>query len=427
MTNVPINKIKSKGSLKNFGLVLSKEPDKRAYVLGSLALPFVVLKEDGQWDQFMPKYEPQFNDEFDSDGCTVWGSLNALEFLVKYLTNVDQNYSERFNYILAKVRPPGADPHQVIESIRDNGVIAEALLPFLKTQSFAEFLKPNPMTRNLLDEGMKFPYEIQHEYVWAPGSSITKEQKVAFIKAALKTSPIGVTVTAWFENDNGVYVDENQPNTHWCVCFGWNDQKRAWKIFDSYDQSVKLYSFDSQIDIAKRFHLEKNNYLPKLSLIGQILAKISQLIAQMFPPKSVISPVPVTPTPMPPTPAPVPAPKVSLLEPWARAIEQYEGANKAWNNPGAIRGLDGQFLKFKTHQEGFDYLKNYLVRAATGKHPAYVAKAASLKLPSAGDLPLINFQEVYSPSADKNNPVAYATFISKQLGVSLTEKIKNLI
>lgn len=115
-------------------------------------------------------------------------------------------------------------------------------------------------------------------------------------------------------------------------------------------------------------------------------------------------------------PQPQPEPVKSLLVPWAKAIELYEGANKAWNNPGAIRGADGQFLKFKTYQEGFAYLCDYLTRAATGKHKAY-----------RPDMTLLAFQKVYSPSSDNNNPEKYASFIAKRIGVDITTPIKYLI
>lgn len=108
--------------------------------------------------------------------------------------------------------------------------------------------------------------------------------------------------------------------------------------------------------------------------------------------------------------------KHSLLLPWAKAIEIYEGANKSWNNPGAIRSKKGPFLKFKTYQEGWNYLLNYLTRAATGKHPAYKPT-----------MTLLEFQKVYSPTSDNNNPQKYAEFVAKRIGVTINTQIKNLV
>lgn len=240
-----------KSEYKNYGLKFSETPDVNAYVLGGLIeLPKIVLRPDGDWSNFLPVYEPQFNKQFDSYGCTVWGSQNCLEIYLKQQTGVEYNFSERFTYILAGIRPPGADPHEVIESMRKYKVIPDKLLPF--TDSYEEFLTPNPMTEQLLAEGRKWSYGLGHQYVW--NIPQTKEQRLNKIKEYLRYSPLGVSVTAWIL-ENGVYVDNGQPNTHWCVLYGITDN--GYLIFDSYDHGHKVLSFDHQIQVAKRFYLEK--------------------------------------------------------------------------------------------------------------------------------------------------------------------------
>lgn len=416
-----------KNELKRFGLKINETPDPRAYVLGgSIELPKVVLQENGQWDKFLPVYEPQFNEFFDSYGCTVWGWLNAIEIMEKRLTGIEKNYAERFNYILAKIKPPGADPHEVAEVIRERGVIKQELLPMTPTMNFQEFLRPNPMTKELLEEGMKFGYEMKHQYLWPVGKKLTSEERKKILKENLQYSVIPLSVTAWFQNVKGTYIDNGDRNTHWCVLIGWNEKgdewydpnlPEGWKILDSYDQFIKIVDFElHNFEVAKRIHLEFNNHLPQMSIIGKILNLIGDFITAIF--SDVPESTPTPPEPIKPQPEPPVKPRESLLEPWAKAIEQFENAPKSWNNPGAIRGLDGNFLKFKTYTEGFEYLKNYLVRAATGKHKAY---------PKAGETTLIEFQNIYAPAHDNNNPHNYASFVAKKLGVSLEEKIKNLI
>lgn len=111
-------------------------------------------------------------------------------------------------------------------------------------------------------------------------------------------------------------------------------------------------------------------------------------------------------------------PKNSLLVSWAKAIEIMEGTNKSWNNPGAIRDKAGKFLKFSSYQAGFSYLCDYLTRAATGKHSAY---------PKGGETTLLEFQHIYSPSYDNNDPDKYAKFVAGKIGVSTSTKIKELL
>lgn len=236
-------------NIKQYGLVVSP-PDSKAWVLGGGMLPKIVLKEDGQWDDFLPQYEPQFNENYDSSGCTVFGTQNAEEIILKLLTGAEYNFSERYNYILAGIRPPGADPHYVAEIIRKYGVIEDYWLPF--TSSFDEFLKPDPMTLDLLAKGQTFPYTLQHEWVWT--SAQTREQRMEKIKECLRYSPLGVSVTAWvYDDETETFIDNGIPNTHWCVLYGWND--KGWKIFDSYNQSKKILSYDHNIQMCKRYLL----------------------------------------------------------------------------------------------------------------------------------------------------------------------------
>ena len=237
--------------IKQYGFVPSVISSDQ-YVLGGGQLPKIVLKEDGNYDDYLPQYEPQFNENYDSSGCTVFGTQNAIETILKFLTGAEYNFSERYNYILAGIRPPGADPHYVAEIIRKYGVIEDYWLPF--TSSFDEFLKPDPMTLDLLAKGQAFPFEIFHEWVWT--SPQTREQRMEKIKECLRYGLLCGSVTAWvYDDETETFIDNGIPNTHWCVLYGWND--KGWKIFDSYNQSRKILSYDHNIQMAERYYLKK--------------------------------------------------------------------------------------------------------------------------------------------------------------------------
>ena len=112
---------------------------------------------------------------------------------------------------------------------------------------------------------------------------------------------------------------------------------------------------------------------------------------------------------------------VSKLELWAEAIKQFEGWNPGSvsyrnNNPGNVRSVAGPFKKFLTYEEGWNYLLDYLTRAATGKHAAY-----------RPDMNLQEFFGVYAPSSDGNHPNNYANFVGKKIGVDIKTKIKDLV
>lgn len=237
-----------KNELKNYGFVAPVITPDHYVFGGAVSLPKVTIREDGDWSAFLPIYKPQYNEKYDTDGCTVWGTENVIETMVKQKTSSDCNYSERFIYILAKVRPPGADPHAIAECIRANGLIDDVFLPM--TPSFDEFLQPDPMTSDLLVKGQQWPFELGHEWVWTTPQ--TRESRLLLITEALKYSPLAVSVTAWFE-ENGVYVDKGLPNCHWCEIYDVGDN--GYLVFDSYDQSHKVLSFDHNIGFAKRYWL----------------------------------------------------------------------------------------------------------------------------------------------------------------------------
>ena len=241
--------------IKNYGFkppIIT--PDQ--YVLGGSELPDIVLKQDGQYDDFLPLYEPQA-EKYETWGCVIWGSENLLEVLHKILFNEELNFSERFNYILTGINEGGGDPHAALETMRLKGLIPQELLPIPDT--FEEFKKPDPMEEKYLAEGRKFleNYEIKHK--WVLQGKETKEDRIKILKENLKYSPIGVSVSAWTQSGD-VYIDGGLPNNHWCVCYGWTD--KGWKIFDSYDHSKKIYSFDSEILFAKRVCLKKKDFYP---------------------------------------------------------------------------------------------------------------------------------------------------------------------
>ena len=231
--------------LKNYGFdetkVIIKEED---YFLGS-NLPLDVVNPSGDWQEFLPVYEPQAS-KFETWGCTAWGTLNQIETYMKKEFGGEYNYSDRFTYLLANISPPGATPTRAYEAIRKKGVIPDTLLPYAET--YEEFLQPNPMLTEFLKKGLEWhsKYKFNHEWIKNPNPDKIKE--------ALKFSPVCVSVTAWV-SENGVYVDKGQRNTHWCLAFKVEDNKVH--VFDSYDNAIKVLHPDHHTKFAKRIRIVK--------------------------------------------------------------------------------------------------------------------------------------------------------------------------
>ncbi len=130
--------------------------------------------------------------------------------------------------------------------------------------------------------------------------------------------------------------------------------------------------------------------------------------------KTIIEPV------VPPVAPIVPEVKRDLLTEFCTAIRDFEGKpgdlNYKNNNPGNLRSVKGPFLKFKTYNEGWLALKDYVTRACTGKHKAYKPTFT-----------IAQFFGVYAPSEDHNDPKVYANYVAKRIGKPVTMQIKDLL
>lgn len=229
--------------------------DLTAYVLGQNKIPYVPFIDEGNWEPYLPKYENQTTKlGAETSGCTVWASQNQIETFHRFLYGKEPNYSERFTYNLVPIAPStGADPHKTHETIRQQGLIDERLLPM--TDSIDEYTDKSQITGSLLAKGQYWlsQYDYRHEYLWDMNRRPQNYKEI--LKDALRTCPIAVSVTAWREVD-GYYVSDNGGNNHYCLLYRIDDDGSMW-VFDSYDHSKKRLHPDHDIRRAKRIWLQK--------------------------------------------------------------------------------------------------------------------------------------------------------------------------
>lgn len=387
------------------------------HVFGSSGIPLNIIKVDGDWTKYIPTFESQLETTFDSDGCTVYGTLNAIETLEKYLYLTLPNYSDRYTYNSVGITPPGSDPHLVATNIRGSGLVEEGDLSSV-TNSLAEFMTPRPMTIDLQVKGQKWLTKkmLGHKWLWT--SQPDKTTRIALITEALTKGTVAISVDAWFKNGQGLYYSPvGMQNGHWVHVY--KIDETGIYVFDSYNDvqsntNLKKLTLDHDIQFAKVYFLtiptQQQNWLVQLitsflELVGlkqkQLEIAAKPVVADHY--EEVKEAI-----------------KRDLLTEFCTAIRDYEGKpgdlNYKNNNPGNLRAKSGGFLKFKTYQEGFNALKDYVTRAATGKHLAY-----------RPDFTILQFFKVYSPSSDNNNPQKYAEWVCDRLKILITTKIKDLI
>ena len=267
----------------NYGFiapVLDKEKD--FFLGGFKSAPFEILQENGQWDKFLPPIEIQHNKIFDSYNCAGYGTLNALEILMLRKFGKSINFSERYTGICAGTYPPGNNPQTVITSIRGSGLIEEIYLPFTSfdtEMTLENYYSPKPMRDSLKNKGKRFleEYTIQHEWVYQPGEKMSPIK----LKAALKSSPLGVSVNAWSKEGELYIKEKGTRDNHWTLLFGYEDEK-FWKIYDSYENNIKHLAWDYDFGYMKRYHISrtiipvKKNIFQKF--IGYVKIYLNEII-----------------------------------------------------------------------------------------------------------------------------------------------------
>lgn len=176
------------------------------------------------------------------------------------------NFSDRWLNKISGTDPnSGNDPSTVCETLRKLGVPYQERWDFGPDVDTVEKFYSNPPSK-LFDYAK---YDFLDQYIFKHEIVPPNE---ASIKGALRYSPLGVGVSAWFPDENGINHSKGMPNNHWCVLYGYDDEKRAWKIFDSYDGFKKLYSYDSEISIAKRFYISRKTApLPQKLTLWQVI------------------------------------------------------------------------------------------------------------------------------------------------------------
>lgn len=245
--------------MKNYGFI---KPEIRPedYVFGGVTkLSAVELRPNGQWDDFLPEKELQERNGLETSNCTVFGSINILETLHRCLFNKEENWSERFIGVLADTTPAGNSVTKVMDTIRKQGMIPEKLLPFSDDiDEWDKYYAPKPMTEQfiLIAKNWLTFYSVGYEWVFTTNS----RNKISKLKDALRFSPIGVSVLAWYgPNEKGLYYKPESGSNHWCMIYGYVEEGpiKFWKCYDHYDNTIKKLEWNFDFDFAMRCVLQK--------------------------------------------------------------------------------------------------------------------------------------------------------------------------
>lgn len=256
--------------IKNFGFVNPIiQPEEW---IGGANLPLTEINPSGDWRPYLPEREIQ-NIYTETCNCTAFGTLNAVECIMKLKYKLGVNYSDRFLGIIAGTYPPGNSPHTVAEYARKYGFVPEVTLPFTADlDTVSKYFSPKPVPNWILKIGETWlgKYAFKHEWI----NNQTHEQ----LKQQLKYSPIGVAVVAWFLNEKGEYYYPNEysgQENHWTLLVAFDEDRPV--IFDSYDNTLKILTKNYPLSLAKKYAIETQIPEDKVAGIMALWKKIQDI------------------------------------------------------------------------------------------------------------------------------------------------------
>lgn len=375
-----------------------------------------VLQPDGDWRGLL--FEGIYSHQapgYETNSCVSHGTANCLELLRGRLFEFSDDLSDRFIAKVSETDPTrGNTPKKVGEALRKNFTVMESEWSTKDAHSVEEFYADIPEHLKTAAVARGAEFEFGYEYV---------PLTLYALREALKYSPCGISVPAWFERNGNYYRPDGINDSHW-VCLLHIDAEGKMYILDSYEPQIKIMESGFMPQVAMKYHLKRQ------IVNKSAFAKFLETILSILFPKPAPVPVPVPVEPKKPDTVPV---KESRLDDWCDAIEFFEsGGDKnapsyRRNNIGNIKGPDGAFLTFPTYEAGRAHLMDYLTRAATNRHDAYVRRAAQLKKNSSGLLTIREFIEVYTYGDSAEIQKNYAACIARYCKCTEDTPIRDLL
>lgn len=224
-------------------------PDERDFVFGAKGLETkfagrTIINESGDWSNWLPTTEHQA-EKYETNSCVSFGSLNVVEILRKHSENIDENLSDRFVARISGTDPYGGNsPRTVANAIKKYWSVKEPEYP--RPDTLEEFYSNIPEKIRSLAIGRGAYYDYGYEKV-----------KHSDMREALKYSPLGISVPAWFmDSSNRYHRPEGQRDTHWCVCYAIQPTGDL-MVFDSYYPYLKQIKADVVPEVIYSYYLRR--------------------------------------------------------------------------------------------------------------------------------------------------------------------------
>lgn len=212
-------------------LVPEEKKNPRDYILSATAPEVealgIQINESGQWMEDIVEYEDQKNDIFDQYACVSHTGWNKIQCLCFRKFKVKLNKSKRFTAVMSGTIPGrGNSVTNVVESIRLDGAPDEVDYPTtVMGMTQAEFYQKIPQSVIAKENFLKY---WSYKHAWVEGNS------PEMLMAALKVSPIMVSVYGRYSYDENGYIEQDRSGivTHEVLIVGYEVGK-FWYVLDS--------------------------------------------------------------------------------------------------------------------------------------------------------------------------------------------------
>ncbi len=242
--------------------------DKGHYRFGSNKISGVILNHNGDWRGYLPPGETQNKNGVESSACYIEAQQHTIAtILEEQYTILDSNFSARFNAILSNGTLFGGDPLAGADSIRDDGLINDDIMPFSnEIESWDDFHSwKGANQNNCIKYGKEFvsQWKLNNDIVFERDEPL--DLKFKKLKEALKYSPVPMSVYGVVDSYENYVVKPIGANDTHLVEAIYVDNNNCIYIWDTYAPFLKKLPANYNSDFAIRWSVNKR--LQKKSLM----------------------------------------------------------------------------------------------------------------------------------------------------------------
>lgn len=219
-----------------------------------------VINESGDWSKYLTPDEEQARNGVEPSSCFVEANQAAIAILKEYQYGIkDENYSARFNALLADGTETGGDPLKAAYSIKKDGLIPQSMMDWKDINSWEDFHSWKGVDKELcITKGQEEARQWDKKYYILFEKHDPIELKYLLIRQALLRSPVPISVFAWAERDGKYYKPEGADDTHLVtgICMGITD-KNELIIRDTYKPFIKILEPNTNPDFGMYWVIRK--------------------------------------------------------------------------------------------------------------------------------------------------------------------------